>query len=268
MLSNLRRRECDAVTRKKRPNQRRIPEGVLQEKIEAAMRALPLPLWASSDFREAQIYTLTEKYIYIYMAFDCVHVETTLTPKQIKSRLSKIEKQSRVLFESLMRLQGPTIEALNSCMLTMRQSGHRTQTLGELQRSLECWIACCAKAPATNSAKLHKGPDRKLIPLKVAKAAACDFHSLTGKTPICSINRDEFPDFLSAVFKALNMDDSVEHFARKASHWWHNERSSEFIESPCETRLLKPTLEGPTGSLPTVQEWIQDQRHGRRDVEE
>lgn len=256
------------MTARKEPSRGLVPEGVLQEKIEAAMRALPLPLWASSDFREAQIYTLTEKYI--YMAFDCVHVETTLTPKQIKSRLSKIEKQSRVLFESLMRLQGPTIEALNSCMLTMRQSGHRTQTLGELQRSLECWIACCAKAPATNSAKLHKGPDRKLIPLKVAKAAACDFHSLTGKKPICSINRDEFPDFLSAVFKALNMDDSVEHFARKASHWWHNERSSEFIESPCETRLLKPIpgSVGPTGSHATVLKWIQEQRHGRRDVEE
>ena len=87
MLSNLRRRECDAVTRKKRPNQRRIPEGVLQEKIEAAMRALPLPLWASSDFREAQIYTLTEKYIYIYIYRRSIAFTSRPRLRQNKSNL-------------------------------------------------------------------------------------------------------------------------------------------------------------------------------------
>ncbi len=245
MSSNSRKCGYDAVTECKKSKRGVIPEGALQEKIEAAMRALPL--WVSSDFREAQIYTLTEKYI--YMAFDRVYVATTLTPKQIKSQLSKIEKQSRALFESLMRLHGQTIEALNSCMFpTTRLSDHRTPTLGEIERSLELLSASCAKATPPKSAKLHKGRDRKLIPLKVAKSAACDFHSLTGKKPICSRNRDEFPDFLSAVFKALNMNDSVEAFSKKASKWWHKERSNEVMESIRET-LLKPIRVNEEGFL-------------------
>jgi hypothetical protein len=168
------------------------------------MRALPP--WVSSDFREAQISTLTEKYV--YMAFDRVHIATPLTPKQFKSQLSKIEKESRALFERLTRMHWQITEALNSCLFPpARRSNRRTLTLGEIKRSLELLSDSCAKETAQNYAKLHKGRDRKLIPLKVAKAAACDFLSLTGKKPSGSGNRDGFPDFLSAVFKALNMDD-------------------------------------------------------------
>jgi hypothetical protein len=35
------------------------------------------------------------------------------------------------------------------------------------------------------------------------------------------------------------MDDNVENFAKKASHWWHKERSNEVVESLRET-MLKP----------------------------
>jgi hypothetical protein len=217
------------VTARKEPSRGLVPEGALQEKIADAMRALPF--WVSNDFREEQIYTLTEKYI--YMAFDRVHVAITLTPEQIKSELSKIEKQSRTLFERLMRSQWQITEALNSCM--------SPSNIGKLEHLLELLIASCAKATVPNSAKRHKGRDRKLIPLEVAKAAACDFHSLTGKKPICSTKRDGFPDFLSAVFKALNMsDDSVESFAKKASEWWHKERPNEVKEWLRETMLKPP----------------------------
>jgi hypothetical protein len=113
---------------------------------------------------------------------------------------------------------------------------------------LELLSAFCAKATVPNSAKLHHGRDRKLIPRKVAEAAACDFHSLTGKEPSYSTKQDGFPDFLSAVFKALNMDDSVEAFAKKASEWWHKKRPNEVKESLRET-MLKPTRASEEGFI-------------------
>jgi hypothetical protein len=156
MSSNLQKRECDAMTQRKEPSRGLIPEGAFQEKIEAAMRALPP--WVSSDFREAQISTLTEKYV--YMAFDRVHIATPLTPQQFKSQLSKIEKESRALFERLTRMHWQITEALNSCMFPpARRSNRRTPTLGEIKRSLELLSASCAKETVQNSAKLHKGRD-------------------------------------------------------------------------------------------------------------
>jgi hypothetical protein len=215
------------MTRAKEPSHGVIPEGAFQENIAAAMRELPL--WVSSDFREEQISRFTEKYV--YMSFDRAYVEKTpLTPIQFKSELSAIERKSRALFEGLMRMHWQTTETLNSCMVP---------TVGEIKRSLELLSASCAKAPAPNSAKLHHGRDRKLIPLKVAKVAVCDFQSLTGKKPTWSGNRGGFPDFLSAVFKALNMDDSIETFGKRASSWWHKERSNEVMESLREI-MLKP----------------------------
>src|ERR1700724_1585855 len=103
-------RKCDdAITLKKVLNQdkKNIPD---QGAVEAAMRALPL--WLPSDVCDGYISALAEKHV--YMGFDRLHVPTPLTTEQFKSELSKIEKETRALFERLMRSQWQITERLNA----------------------------------------------------------------------------------------------------------------------------------------------------------
>ena len=210
-------RKCDdAITLKKVLNQdkKNVPD---QGAVEAAMRALPL--WLPSDVCDGYIPALAEKYI--YMGFDRLCASKLHTKMEVESQLSRIKAQSDALLMSLMQLQEPSIAALNSCRSTI------SPTLGELQRSLQ-WLskaASLARPPST--AKTHKGPDRKSHTLEVAKAAACNFHSLTGKAPSRS-KVSKFPGFLGDIFKALDMrSDSIDHFAKAASRWWKNVRPQE-----------------------------------------
>jgi hypothetical protein len=199
-----------------------------QGAVEAAMRALPL--WLPSDLCDGYIPALAEKYIYMGVDRLCASKPYT---KRDESQLSRIKAQSESLLTNLMQLQEPSIDALNSCRSTI------SPTLGELQRSLQWLNKATSSARPSRTAKTRKGPDRKSHALEVAKAAACDFHSLTGKAPSRSkISR--FPGFLGDIFKALDMrGDSVDRFAREASDWWNNRRSNEVTESLRET-MLKP----------------------------
>jgi hypothetical protein len=226
-----------------------------QGAVEAAMWALPL--WLPSDLCDGYIPALAEKYI--YMGVDRLCARKPHTPRGVESRLSRIRAQSDELLMSLMQLQEPETAALNSCRSTIIWSsisrshwaGRRAQTaptLGELQESLQWLSKAASLARPSSTAKTRKGPDRKSHALEVAKAAGCDFHSLTGKAPSRSkISR--FPGFLGEIFKALDMrGDSIEHFAKEASHWWVNERSNEVMESLRET-MLKPTRTSEEGFI-------------------
>jgi hypothetical protein len=176
---------------------------------------------------------------YADMAFECLHVAAALTPEQINSRISKIEKPCLRLLDELRTLREPVVDALNSArglvdhrrlVLTPAacQSGHRAPTLGELQRSLEWLGAICKVATPPNSAKHKRGRDPKLFPLKVAKAAASDFYALAGEEPTGTRNRGGFGDFPSAIFAALDLRDaSADSFARQAVRWWKNDRPHE-----------------------------------------
>lgn len=228
-------RKCDdAMTPRKKvldQDKKNVPD---QGDVEAAMRALPL--WLPRDVCDGYIPALAEKYV--YMGFDRLRARKPHTKGEVESRLSRIKAQSDELLMSLMQLQEPETEALNSCRSTImwpsisreHWAGRRAPTaptLGELQESLQ-WLskaASLARPPST--AKSHKGRDRKSATLEVAKAAACNFHSLTGKAPSRSkISR--FPGFLGDIFKALDMrHDSVERFAKDAVDWWKNDRLHE-----------------------------------------
>jgi hypothetical protein len=200
-----------------------------QGAVEAAMWALPL--WLPSELCDGYIPALAEKYI--YMGVDRLCASKPCTKREVESQLSRIKAQSESLLTSLMQLQEPSVDALNSCRSTI------SPTIGELKRSLQWLNKAASLARPSSTAKTRKGPDRKSHALEVAKAAACDFHSLTGKAPSFS-KIIRFPGFLGEIFKALDMrGDSIEHFAKEASHWWHNERSNEVMESLRET-MLKP----------------------------
>jgi hypothetical protein len=71
-----------------------------------------------------------------------------------------------------------------------------------------------------DAVKKRKGPDLNILPREIAKAAARDFHGLTGKPPTLSKNRHEFPHFLDAVFKALDIQSSVADHIVEAVQWW------------------------------------------------
>jgi hypothetical protein len=101
----------------------------------------------------------------------------------------------------------------------------RPKALGDIMGRLEALIDAADIAEIPGAAKDHKGPDRKLDALEIAKTAARDYHFLTGNLPNRRKNKGGFPDFLDAILTALNRpDDSLESLARKACEWYENGR--------------------------------------------
>jgi hypothetical protein len=242
--------------RKKAPDKNNFPD---QAAIEAAMRALPL--WLPSNVCADYIPTLAEKYV--YLGFDRLRAGTPYTKREVESQLSGIRVLSDGLAENLLNLNGMAADAFNSCRPTISPEPliaalnsywpTTSPTLGEVQRILRWLSKIASLATPPSTAKTRKGPNRKLHPLEIAKTAARDFHSLTGNAPS---RGKRFSGFLGAIFKALDIrHDSVEHFAREASHWWHNERSNEVMESLREA-MLKPTRVSEEGFiLSKTSEW-------------
>ena len=79
-------------------------------------------------------------------------------------------------------------------------------------------IANGASSPAISEGevKAGKGRDMDVLAREIAGRAARDFYGLTGKTPTLSRNRREFPYFLEAVFKALEIRSSARDHAAEA----------------------------------------------------
>jgi hypothetical protein len=182
---------------------------------------------------EDYIPALAEKYA--YMRFNRLFDAKPLTEKQIRSKLLKIKKQSEALLISVMTLEGPASDALYqtiaesdrspeiACLIppSMMESHPHRPTLGELMAYLQR-LADAASSPIIpwDAVKKRKGPDLNILPREIAQAAARDFHGLTGKPPTLSKNRHEFPHFLDAVFKALDIQSSVADHIVEAVQWW------------------------------------------------
>ena len=98
------------------------------------------------------------------------------------------------------------------------------------------------KIPTT--AKDKQGPDLKVDAFEIAKAAAKDFHSLTGQAPTPSWGEGNFLHFLAAVFSALGRHDSADNQGRKACHWWKADCSLEEQEFLENLRATKDAFEG------------------------
>jgi len=81
---------------------------LMQKRVEAAIRALPLCL--PNDVLEDYIPALAEKYAYVW--FDHLFDAKPITEKQIRSKLLKIKKQSEALLLSVMMLERPASDAL------------------------------------------------------------------------------------------------------------------------------------------------------------
>ena len=168
-----------------------------------------------------------------------------ITEKAIQSQFSSVKKQATALLTTMMRLRDAIIGALH---LAIHQEGEtpsmippamkdlypRRPTLGEIETYLQRLIDAASLAKIPGNAKQHKGPDRKLDALEIAKAAARDFYSLTGKYPTASqrVEENGFRDFLSAIFRALDMShNSAERFARDVRDWWKKDRQREDYET-------------------------------------
>ncbi len=221
---------------------------------ETAMRALPLA--SPSDSREIVIPFLAEEYA--IMAFGFLSSVPPPARKDIESQLSKIEKQADELRINLERLKAPAVDALHLAM----KDGHdrpamrlkidpRPKALGDIMGRLETLIDAARRATIPSTAKGVRGQDRKSDALEIAKAAAKDYRFLTGKAPDRSKNKNGFPDFLAAIFKALDRrGDSVENLARKACEWWKKDRPLED-----EAYLEKLGLTIPRFRVPTPEEF-------------
>lgn len=205
--------------------------GLTQKRVADAMRALPL--WLPDDKLDDYIPALAEEYA--YMRFDRHFDAKPLTEKQIISKLLKIKKQSEALLISVMTLERPASDVLYrtiaesdrspeiTCLIPpgMLESHPHRPTLGEMMAYLQRY-ADAASSPKIpwDTVKKRKGPDLNILPREIAKAAARDFHGLTGKPPTLSKNRHEFPHFLDAVFKALDIQSSVADHVVEAVKWW------------------------------------------------
>jgi hypothetical protein len=201
------------------------------------MRALPL---LPSDIYEGSIPLLAEEYV--DMAFTFSRSAPPPTRKSVESQLSQIKGQAAELLMNLARLKEPAVEALH---LVMGEGNHppavrlvmstavmkfdpRPRALGDIMGRLETLVDAASRAKVPTTTKDLRGRDRKVDALEIAKAAAKHYHFLTGKPPSRSKNRGSFPDFLSAIFEALDRhDDSVENLAKQASDWRHKGRPLE-----------------------------------------
>jgi hypothetical protein len=210
----------------------KVPDfALMQNRMADAMWALPQ--WLPDNVLEDYIPALAEKYA--YMRFDRLFDAKPLTEKQIRSKLLKIKKQSEALLISVMTLEGPASDALYqtiaesdrlpeiACLIppSMMESHPHRPTLGELMAYLQR-LADAASSPIIpwDAVKKRKGPDLNILPREIAQAAARDFHGLAGKPPTLSKNRHEFPLFLDAVFKALDIQSSVADHIVEAVQWW------------------------------------------------
>jgi hypothetical protein len=216
---------------------------LMQKRVGDAMWALPL--WLPDNVLEDNIPARAEEYA--YMRFNRRFDAKPLTEKQIRSKLLKIKKQSEALLISVMTLKEPASDALYrtiaesdrspeaACLIPpgmMELHPHRP-TLGEMMANLQR-LADAASSPIIprDAVKKRKGPDLKILPREIAKAAALDFHGLTGKLPTLSKNRHEFPHFLDTVFQALGIQSSVADHVVEAVQWWSSPDRSYSLLSP------------------------------------
>jgi hypothetical protein len=221
-----------------------------QKRVEAAMWALPL--WLPRNVCETYIPALAEKYAYVL--FGHLFDAKPLTEKQIRSKLLKIKEQSEALLLSVMMLERPAGDALYRTIAECDRSPeipcfippemlklhpHRP-TLGEMMAYLQRLVDAASSPTIPGDAvKKQKGPDLKILPREIAKAAARDFHGLTGNPPTHSKKRNEFPHFLGAVFQALDIKSGVADHAGEAVKLWSTHPSGEplqFVEPLLESR--------------------------------
>jgi hypothetical protein len=218
---------------------------LMQRRVADAMCALPL--WLPDDVLEDYIPARAEAYAYMW--FDHLFDGKPLTEKQIRSKLSKIKQQSEALLVSVMTLDGSVSDALYRTIAECDRSpeipcfiqpemlklhSHRP-TLGELMAYLQRLVdAASSPIIPCDAVKKQKGPDRNILAREVARTAARDFQGLTGKPPTLSKNKHEFPHFLDAIFKALDIKSGVADHAGEAVKWWSTHPSGEplqFVES-------------------------------------
>jgi hypothetical protein len=210
---------------------------LIQHSVEAAMRALPLPeeYPPPNEIRELIISSFAEKYA--DMAF--APMPPGGAKKEIDSELSKIKKQATELLEDLERLNPLAFKAID---LALEEGDHPpaklitltamlappSRTLKGIMERLETLVDAAGRARAPHTAKSRRGRDQKKDALEIAKAAARDFNCLTREPPDQSKNKNRFPVFLEAIFKALGRpDDSAESFAKKACKWWASDCTRE-----------------------------------------
>jgi hypothetical protein len=212
---------------------------LIRRNVEDAMRKV-LAGRPRDDVRESCIPSLADKYV--EMASNFLSSTPPPTKKKIQSQLSEIEGQATELLESLAGLEGPAVEAVHSAMKEgdhppakrvinytgAMQFDSRPLAIGDIMGRLETLIDATRRAKIPHQAKDKHGPDRKVDALQIAKAAADDYPYLTGNAPERSRNKPAFPDFLAAIFKALNRRyDSVENLAKQAGQWWKKDRPRE-----------------------------------------
>jgi hypothetical protein len=215
------------------------PSGALiLSRVEAAMRALPLPEFADayvpprplhphergirvetpSEVREQIISHLAEKYVDMRRDSD-----PSPAKGDIESQFAAVEEQARALLTRLYRLKTPAIDALNRAIAESAPPpiDPRPKALGDIQGRLAVLIEAASRAEVP-TAKSQRGPALKSDALAIAKAAVRDYYHLTSKRP--DRGKSGYFAFLAAIFKALGRpkDDSVEGLGRRAIKWFES----------------------------------------------
>jgi hypothetical protein len=205
--------ERDRVTRvTKRKNPPKVSVGT---KVPdwGALRSAATEVLHSIAANPADLDGMAEKYASLSVDYWIGRRIEPQAATEVERNLAALKDHVAGAANDLALLRSPTLDAVVDAM---RGSG--LPTLAQIENLLAGFSDRLRHAKVPASAKDSKG--RAAAADKIASTAAEDYFTLTGKVPNRSGNRNNFSDFLQAIFDALQIKEKASSYLQKAFNNW------------------------------------------------